>query len=266
MLTDLRLAVRSLSRSPVLTAAAIITLALASGATTAIFSVVRAVLLDALPYRDPASLMFVRGEMRRESPQPYPISYLDIASLAADSSAFSGVVGVTGARPFNLGAGDEVEHVQGEMSGDGYFRLLGVSMAAGRFFDAREAASPGLPVVVLAHDLWTRKFGSDPGVVGRTILLNESPFTVVGVAASGFKGVSDEAQLFLPLGLSHKLYGRHYTEMRQYRWLSAIARLRPGVTEAQGRERLGRVYTSLQRAIPTDNPLIVITVASLEDT
>ena len=186
MLSDIRLAIRSLRRSPVLTAAAIVTLALASGATTAIFSVVRAVLLEALPYRDPAALVFVRGEMRRESPQPHPLSPLDIASLAQDSAAFSGIVPVTGARSFNLGANGEVEHVQGEMSGDDYFRLLGVSMSAGRFFDAREAASPGVPVVVLAHDLWTRRFGADPRVVGTTILLNESPFTVVGVAGAGF--------------------------------------------------------------------------------
>ena len=95
MLTDLRLALRNLRRSPVLAAAAVITLALASGATTAIFSVVRAVLLEALPYRDPSSLMFLRAELRRETPQPYPLSVLDVASLAADSTAFSGIVAIT---------------------------------------------------------------------------------------------------------------------------------------------------------------------------
>jgi putative ABC transport system permease protein len=78
MLSDLLLAVRRLRRSPVLTAAAIITLALASGATTAIYSVVRAVLLEALPYRDPSALMLVRGEMQRETPQPYPLNPFDI--------------------------------------------------------------------------------------------------------------------------------------------------------------------------------------------
>src|SRR5215207_1068127 len=245
MLSDLQLAVRSLRRSPVLTASAIITLALASGATTAIFSVVRAVLLEALPYRDPSALMFLRAEMRRETPQPYPLSVLDVASLAEDSTAFSGIVAVTGARSFNLGADGEVEHVQGEMSGDSYFRLLGVSMTAGRFFDGREAASPGLPVVVLSHDLWTRKFGADADVIGKTILLNESPYEVIGVGARGFKGVSDEAQLWLPIGLSHTLYGPHYTEMRQYRWLSGVARLRPGVTEERARAQLDRRSTAL---------------------
>ena len=266
MLSDLQLAIRSLRRSPVLTASAIITLALASGATTAIFSVVRAVLLDALPYRDPSSLMFLRGEMRRETPQPYPLSVLDVASLAEDSTAFSGIVAITGARSFNLGANGEVEHVQGEMSGDSYFRLLGVSMTAGRFFDAREAASPGLPVVVLSHDLWTRKFGADASVIGKTILLNESPYEVIGVGARGFKGVSDEAQLWLPLGLSHRLYGPHYTEMRMYRWLSAVARLRPGVTEEQARAQMERVATGLQRTFPKENENLGYTVASLEDT
>jgi predicted permease len=266
MLNDLQLAVRSLRRSPVLVAAAIITLALASGATTAIFSVVRAVLLEALPYRDPRGLMFVRGEMRKDSPQPYPLSVLDVASLAEDSAAFSGVVAVTGARSFNLGANGEVEHVQGEMSGESYFRLLGIPLSVGRFFEAREVASPGLPVVVLAHDLWTRKFGSNPNVIGTTILLNEAPFTVVGVAGEGFKGVSHEAQLWLPLGASHKLYGAHYTEMRQYRWLSAIARLRPGVTEEQARGQLARVSTGLQRAFPKDNENLWYVVTSLEET
>jgi predicted permease len=265
MLSDLRLAVRSLRRSPVLAAAAITTLALASGATTAIFSVVRAVLLEALPYRDPGALVFVRGEMRRETLLPYPLSYLDVASLAEDSAAFAGVVAVTGARSFNLGAEGEVEHVNGEMTGDGYFRLLGISMAAGRMFDAREAASPGLPVVVLGHDLWTRRFGADPAVVGTTILLNEMPFTVVGVAGEGFSGISDDAQLWLPLGLSHGLYGAHYTEMRQFRWLSAVARLRGGVDAARARDQLARVSTGLQRAFPTDNDRFTYILTSLED-
>jgi predicted permease len=266
MLTDLQLAIRSLRRSPVLVAAAIITLALASGATTAIFSVVRAVLLEALPYRDPRALMFVRGELRRDTPQPYPLSPLDVASLAEDSAAFSGVVAVTGARSFNLGANGEVEHVQGEMSGESYFRLLGIPLALGRFFEDREVASPGLPVVVLAHDLWTRKFGANPNVIGTTILLNEAPFAVVGVASEGFKGVSDEAQLWLPLGMSHKLYGPHYTEMRQYRWLSGIARLRPGVSEEQARGQVARVSSGLQRTFPTDNENFVYSMTSLEDT
>ncbi|HUQ81570.1 MAG TPA: ABC transporter permease [Gemmatimonadaceae bacterium] len=265
MLSDLQLAVRSLRRSPVLTASAVITLALASGATTAIFSVVRAVLLEALPYREPSSLIVVRGEMRRETAQPYPLSVLDVASLVEDSSAFSGVVAVTGARSFNLGSNDDVEHVQGEMSGETYFELLGVPMTAGRFFDAREAASPGLPVVVLSHELWTRKFGADPGLIGKTILLNESPFQVLGIAGRGFKGTSDEAQLWLPIGLSHKLYGPHYTEMRQYRWLSAVARLRPGVSQERARGQLDRVSTGLQRTFPKDNERFVFAMESLED-
>src|SRR5688572_18594481 len=265
MLSDLQLAVRSLRRSPVLTAAAIITLALASGATTAIFSVVRAVLLEALPYRDPSALMFVRGEMRRDTPRPYPLSPLDVASLAEDSSAFSAIEAVTGARSFNLGANGEVEHVQGEMTGHGYLRLLGVGIAAGRFFERRETASPGLPVVVLAHDLWTRKFGANPGVIGTTILLNESPYTVVGVAAAGFKGVSDEAQLWLPLGISHRLYGPHYTEMRQFRWLSGVGRLRPGMTEQRARDRIEQVSAGLQRTFAKDNEHFVYTMESLED-
>ena len=265
MLSDLRLAVRSLRRSPVLAAAAIVTLALASGATTAIFSVVRAVLLEALPYRDPSALMFVRGEMRKDTPRPYPLSPLDVASLAEDSSAFGTIEAVTGARSFNLGANGEVEHVQGEMTGDGFFRLLGVGLTVGRYFEARETASPGLPVVVLAHDLWTRKFGANASVVGSTILLNEMPFTVVGVAAKGFKGVSDEAQLWLPLGLSHRLYGPHYMEMRQYRWLSGVARLKAGVTPEQARSRLARMSTGLQAAFPKDNEGLFYTMESLED-
>ncbi|HEX6048592.1 MAG TPA: ABC transporter permease [Gemmatimonadaceae bacterium] len=265
MLTDLRLAVRGLRRSPVLSAAAVITLALASGATTAIFSVVRAVLLEALPYRDPTALMFVRGEMRRGTPQPYPLSYLDVKSLAEDSSAFAGVVPVTNARSFNLGGLDEVEHVNGEMTDDRYFQLLGVSMTAGRAFEATEAASPGLNVVILGHDLWTRRFGANPGVIGTTILLNEMPFTVIGVAARGFNGVTDESQLWLPIGLAHRLYGPHYTEMRQFRWLSGVARLRDGMTAERVRDLVGRVSSGLERQFPTENQGFVYTTQSLED-
>jgi predicted permease len=223
-----------------------------------VLALINAVLLQALPFENPDRLAFVRGQMSREGAQAYPISYLDIESMAAvsgpaPSAIARDVAGVTGARPYNLTAGAEVEHVLGEMATASYLRVLGVGVQSGRWFSDKEARAPGERVVVIGNDLWQRRFGGRPDAVGSTILLNEQPYTVIGVARPAFTGVSDAAQLWLPLGLSGVMYGPHYVDNREFRWLSAVARLDASTTQEQFANRLDAFSKRLEAAFPKEN-------------
>src|SRR5215213_4458544 len=192
---DIRYGARRLARTPGFTAAAVLTLALGIGATSSIFSLLRAVLFDALPYKDPGSLVLVRGLMTREAPEDWPISWLDIHDLRAEQKVFSGLAAIGDDMTYNLGSTGEPEHVAGEMVTADYFDLLGLRPAVGRTFLAAEDRPPGeARVMILGHDLWKRRFGGDPGIVGRAVQLNEEPYTVIGVMPPGFRGLTDVAE------------------------------------------------------------------------
>jgi predicted permease len=251
---DIRYGTRRLARTPGFTAAAVLTLALGIGATSSIFSLVRAVLLDALPYPDPERLVLVRGLMTREAPEDWPISWLDLQDLGAEQKVFAGLAAVGDDLAYNLGSQGEPEHVAGEMVGDGYFELLNIRPVAGRTFRPEENRPPGeARVVLLGHDLWQRRFGGDPGVVGRAVRLNEQPYTVVGVLPAGFRGLTDEAEVWLPAGIAGATMGAHHVEMRRYRWLFAFARLAPGVSVDRAQREVDTILGRLAQEHPEDN-------------
>lgn len=251
---DIRYGARRLARTPGFTAAAVLTLALGIGATSSIFSLVRAVLLDALPYPDPERLVLVRGLMTRDAPEDWPISWLDLQDVKSEQKVFAGLAAVGDDMAFNLAGEGEAEHVVGEMAGDGYFELLGIRPAVGRTFRPDENRPPGeARVVLLGNDLWQRRFGGDPGVVGRTVRLNEQPYTVVGVLPAGFRGLTDEAEVWLPAGIAGATLGAHHVEMRRYRWLFAVARLAPGVSVERAQQEVDTILARLAQEYPEDN-------------
>jgi len=264
---DLRFAIRNLRRSPAFTLAALLTLGLGIGAVTSVTTLVNAVLIRSLPFGDPDRIVFLRGELRREAPTAYPLGYYDLAALAERRDVFDALSPVTGLRSFNLEANGEVEHIGGEMVGERYFDALGVQPALGRSFTADECRAPGAAqVAVIAHDLWTARFGSDPAVVGLTIALNDRTFEIVGVAPEGFRGLTDEARVWLPIGTAHAIYGPHYIEVRQFRWLSGIARFAPGVTLEQARSSIDATALNLQREWPKENAHLGVTATRLSET
>ena len=266
MWQDIRLTIRSLFRSRTFALVCCATLALGTAATTTTFMLVHAVLLEAMPYPKPESLVTIGGRMERDgSIQQFPMSYLDIASIAADSDAFEAVAGVSNARSFNLRSNGDVEHLSGEMVGPEYARLLGVRMAQGRWFTEEENRPPDADrVVVLGHGLWQRRFGSQASILGSTVELNETSYTVIGVAEEGFLGLSDQAQLWLPLGTARAVYGVHYTDLRQFRWLFAIARLK-GAGVAQTQKRVDALSTNLQREFATENTNLSFALTPITD-
>lgn len=267
MWNDLRLASRSLLRSRGFSAAAVLTLALGIGATSAMFSVVNAVLLQALPYREPDRLVMISGRSDQSGSDDLPVSNLDVSALReATRESFTDLVPVTGARSLNLAlpGSTDAQNIAGELVTERYFATYGLTLALGRAFQPGEVAAPGTPVTILGYDLWQERFAGRADVLGKTILLNEQAYTVVGVAPRGFRGFSDGAALWLPMGLAKTLYGPHYIEMRQFRWLRGIGRLAPGVTLANASRALDEASRNL-RATYAENANYAFAAQGLTD-
>ena len=251
---DIRYGARRLTHAPGFTAAAVLTLALGIGATSSIFTLVRAVLLDGLPYSDPERLVLIRGLMTREAPEDWPISWLDMEDLGAQQKVFAGLAAVGDDVAFNLGSQGEPEHVAGEMVSAGYFDLLGVRPVAGRTFRPEEDRPPGeARVVILGHDLWQRRFRGSPAAVGSSLWLNEEPYTVVGVMPPGFHGLTDEAEVWLPAAVAQSALGKHYVEMRRFRWLFGVARLAPQVSVEQAQKEVDGILSRMAQEYPDSN-------------
>lgn len=259
--TDLLQASRSLLRSPTFLLTAVLTLALGLGANAAMFSATWALLLKPLPYSEPDRLVSLYETVRKDGSR-LQVSLLDLADWREQGRSFSGLAAY---RPRSFGiqrAGDpEVEVVQVGMVTADLFRVLGVQPVLGRTFTAEEEKQE-LPVLVLSHRLWARSFGGDPKLAaGGKVLLNEEPYTVLGVLPEGFsfpmQGELPEA--WIPL--SHADYGT----TRNTRSLDAVARLREGVTPEQARRELQELADRSARVNPDTNALFSADLESLHE-
>jgi predicted permease len=215
---DLRFAARLLRKSPGFTVVAVLTLALAIGANTAIFSVVNGVLLRPLPFEQPERLFSV--VRRGADGNIFPLSVPQLGFLAEQPQPFAQLTAFpTTNNGFNLNEGATPEHLLGTQVTWSFFEVLGVRPMLGRGFLPEEDTPGAQPVVVLSHELWQRRFGSQPGILGRSISLNGEPHTVVGIAPPDFR-YPGESQLWAPLRLD-----RATTVTMHY--LLVTGRLRP---------------------------------------
>ena len=243
LLYDLRFSARSFLRSPGFTAATLLSLALGIGATTAIYSLVDQVILHALPIKDPARLVLVdwdgdhvAGGFGSWNLMSYPIC----RDLQQQSQFFDGVL-CRAEIDVNLAADGDPKPVAAEIVSGSYFPVLGVGPALGRVLEAEDDGAPGAgAVVVLSYSFWQAQFGGALDVIGRKVLINNHPMTVVGVAAAGFGGVDVGAvpALWLPASMyAEALPGAEDLLNRPIRWMQILARLRPGVSPAADRRR-----------------------------
>ena len=195
---DLRYGVRMLGTHPGFAAVAIVTLALGIGANTAIFSIMDRLLIRTLPVDEPHQLVAFVSDANGE---PGIFSYPAYANLRDQNDVLSGLVAFV-QRPFTVSDGTQTERVTGEIVSGNYFDVLGVRPAVGRFFLPEEDRTPGVhAVVVIGHALWRRRFGADPGVLGKAITVNAHRYTIVGVAPSEFKGITPGHRVgYLPAG------------------------------------------------------------------
>jgi predicted permease len=260
---DLRQGLRQLVKTPGFTAAAILTLTLGIGATSAMFTVVNAVLLDELPYEDPDRLVVLNGTFEENGEvNEWPVSLVDFWDWRQMNGVFE-EMSVFGNFAFNREGAQESERIEGEMVSAEYFEMLGVEPALGRFFTAEEDATLYEHfVTVLGYDLWKRSFGGDSGVLGTDLNLNGKLYRIVGVAPQAFQGLTDKAELWVPSTLP-PIPGYH--QVRRLRGLGAAARLKPGVTVEQAQQDLDRITAALAEEYPTENRGIGVEIQRLQD-
>src|SRR5215510_1700226 len=238
ILADLRYAVRILRRSPLFASVAIVSLALGIGANTAIFTLMDQIVLRKLPIKDPGNLvmLFQRGAHNGSNMgtrmHSYPI-YQDYQQKAEPLAE----VLCRRLISASLSADNQTERVDAEMVSGNYFSMLGVKPALGRVFSSEEddRVYQGHPVVVLSHGYWKSRFSSDPSVVGKKILVNNYPMTIVGVSAAGFVGLdpAQSPQIRVPILMKPVMlpdWPWLHMDDRRARWVQVFARLKPGYT------------------------------------
>src|SRR5256885_7524861 len=193
VIQDLRYATRSLLRTPGFAAAAVLVLTLGIGSTTAIFSIVNAVILRSLPFPNPERLVLLWGNVQRQKVERRGNSYPDYLDWKAQSTSFEGMAAYIG-DSFTLTGVDEPERISGEWVSSGYFELLGITPISGRTIRPDEDAI-GNPatVALISEGLWKRRFGSDQSTLGKQLRLNDRLFTVIGILPAWFRGLSDGA-------------------------------------------------------------------------
>ncbi len=232
---DLRYAVRTLIKTPGFTLAIVISIALGIAANTTVFSIAEGLLWAVLPVRDSERLVSFPDGAETFS---YP-DYVDYRDQTADVFE-GGVCAYFAFVPASIGGAGEPELVWGQLVSGNYFSVVGVTPALGRGILPEEDKVVGRDqVVVLSHTLWRRRFGSDPDIIGRGILLNGQRYTVVGVAPRGFTGTDNGilAEFWAPLAMAEQLIPDITQDQprtkREDSWLSLSARLKPRVTLAQ---------------------------------
>jgi len=251
---DFKLALRLFSKSPVFTAIVVVTLALGTGANTAIFTLLDQVMLRSLPVERPDRLVVLHAPgpdagWRMSQSAVKPLSQPMLDGLRDGTSAFQGAFGHY-RTPVHFAAGTEAERVDGDIVSGTFFEVLGLRAAHGRLFTADDDRTPsGHPVVVLGYSFFERRFGGDPSVVGRAVSVNSHPMTVVGVAPRGFDGVEvgSATDVYLPVAMQREAqptWGNRLSDWRS-RWLVCMARLRDGVSLDEARGEANLVYQRL---------------------
>jgi predicted permease len=252
---DLKLALRVFWKNPAFAAIVVLTLALGSGANTAIFTLLDQVMLRALPVERPDRLVVLHapgpfsGWSEVNSDTVIPMSHPMFEGLRDRTPAFAGVLAHAPAS-IHLTLKDATERVNGDMVSGGFFQVLGLRAAHGRLFTPDDDRVPsGHPVVVLGHGLFERSFGGDPAAVGRTVNINNHPMTIVGVAPRGFNGVEvgSAVDVYVPLAMQQEVqptWGKRLGDWRS-RWLTAMARLKDGVPPSEASAAANLVYSQL---------------------
>jgi len=237
-----------LMKKPGFAVIAIITLALAIGANTAIFSVVSALLLRPLPY-DRAEQLVLLGEKSTEGKR-IPASYPNYEDWRARAQSFTGMASSRGL-VFTLTGVDSPQRLNGRMVNWNFFQLLGVNAQRGRLFEAADDHFGAARTAMLSHGLWQERFGSDANIVGKSLLLDGESFTIVGVLPPGFEYFR-KADVFVPISLFLKPKSG-FADRGSAFGLYAIARLKPGVTVAQANSEMATLGNQLAKEYPTIN-------------
>jgi predicted permease len=253
-LNDLRFAVRGLLRSPLFAIVAILSLALGIGANTAIFTLIDQILLRRLPVTRPDELVMLyqqgahNGSNMGQRMHSYPM-YQEVQKRAEPLAE----VICRRLAEASVSIDNQTERLDAEMVSGNFFSMLGVKPAVGRLLNSQEddQVYQGHPSVVLSYDYWTRRFARDPGVVGRKILVNSYPMTIVGVSAAGFSGIDPARSPAIRLPIQMKAtvvpeWGWVHMDDPRVRWVQVFARLKPGWTARSAEAPLQTLFSQIR--------------------
>jgi putative ABC transport system permease protein len=258
MLKDIRFAFRQLLKQPAFTAIAVITVALAIGATTAVLSLVNGLLVRPLPYRDPQRLVLLLQHFKSQNLERIPVSPPEFKDYERRAHGFE-KLGAFGYTSFNLAGEDRPERIAGATVTADVLPLLGVSPVKGRFFQSEECTPGRDDVVIISGRLWQRRFNSDPQIIGKMLLLNGKNLTIVGVMPAGFDfplqlfnlgsggQFGGRAEIWKPLAFTDEQMKARYS--RSF-WI--VGRLAPGTSAAQAQAEIETINAQMRRE-HTDN-------------
>src|ERR1700722_15709338 len=258
-LQDLRYATRMFLKSPGFAAIAVLTLAFGIGANTALFSVVKGVLLNPLPYPHSEQLMAVYGSAPGFNQGP--VSYLNFLDWQHEARTFSSMATYRN-QDYNFTDKNEAERLSGYMISAGFFATLGVQPILGRTFRADDDQVGAAPVVVLSGGIWKRKFGSSPDIVGRTLTLNGTSYLVVGVIPSSFSFYGHDRDVYTPIG---QWNDPSFRDRRISVSAHVLGRLKPGVTLPQAKADMDVVARNLAESFPVADKDVGIALVSMKE-
>ncbi|HTG16735.1 MAG TPA: ABC transporter permease, partial [Blastocatellia bacterium] len=244
---DVRYGIRTLLKNSGFTVVAIVALALGIGANTAIFSVVNAVLLRPLPFEQSDQLVMVWEKRMQLGRVRNVVSPPDFTDWRAQNNVFEDMAAYS-AQGFNLATTGEPERIQGAGVSPSLFSILRAQPRLGRFFDPDEDKPNRNPVVIISSGLWQRSFGSDPEITGKTVRLNDTAYTIVGVTAADFIFPNRRSEVWVPLTLPPE-----EANNRGGHRLTVVARLKPGVTLQQARTEMDSIAAQLEQQYPNPN-------------
>ena len=273
---DLRFGVRMLVKNRGFSAIAILSLALGFGLNTTIFTVVNAILLNPLPVRDVGRLVSLdnidtKTKFTQAHSEKLGMSFPNYQDFRRQNEAFTDLA-TWQQIPLTWSGGAEPRQVQGYIVSANYFDVLGLNPVAGRFFLPDEDTKPNSnTVVVISYALWTNKFGADPNIVGRTMNLNATPYTIIGIAPRGFKGTISLApteQVWIPTSMYAQLLAGFFADNfndRRFLAMNTFGRLKPGLALPQAEASLKTIASRLETEYPKENSGRSVALTSLAE-
>jgi predicted permease len=259
LLEDVRYGLRMLGKSPGFTAIAILTLALGMGANTALFTVVNGVLLNPLAYHDSGQLVAVYG--KTPGYEQAPIGYMNFLDWQRETKTFSSMA-IYRNQDYNFIGTGEAERLSGYMISAEFFPTLGVQPVVGRALRADDDQPGAGPVVILGGGFWKRKFGSSPDILGKSMLLNGTSYTIIGVIPAGFSFYGRDRDVYTPIG---QWTDPSFRDRRIDMSAHAVGRLRPGLTLPQAKADMDGIAQDLATAYPEADKNAGITLVSMKE-
>jgi predicted permease len=274
---DLRFAVRMLLKNRGFSAVAVISLALGFGLNTTIFTVVNAVLLNPLPVHDVSRLVQLdtvdtKTRVTQSNFEKLGLSFPNFEDYHRQNQVFTDLAAFL-TIPITWSGSAEPRQLQGSLVSANYFDVLGLTPAAGRFFLPGEDTKPNSnTVAVISYGLWVNKFGSDPAVVGRTMILNATPYNIIGIAPRGFKGtvsIGSTEHVWIPTSMEAQVLAGFFVENfhdRRLLSMTTFGRLKPGMDIKQAEASLKTIASRLESEYPKDNAGRSVVLTPLADT